>query len=255
MFTQSFNHYSHIATIVIPECLYWESSLYQPSCDCSNESRQVHLPQMTTLRFNKPFDVLTQFTDHENRQTLADFIAVPDIYPAGRLDKDSEGLLLLTDNGQLQNRISHPNHKLEKTYWVQVDGEITPQAIAQLCTGVELNDGKTKPAKARIMDEPAMLWERNPPIRVRANIPTSWIELKISEGKNRQVRRMTAAVGFPTLRLIRYAIGPITLDGLKLGKHDTLDEEKLWALFPKQKATNQAKQISRPSKPYRKYKK
>jgi len=210
---------------------------------------------MTTIRFNKPFDVLTQFTDHEKRQTLADFIRIPDIYPAGRLDKDSEGLLLLTDDGQLQNRISHPDHKLEKTYWAQVDGEITSQAIAMLCKGVMLKDGKTKPAKAQIIDEPDMLWERNPPIRVRANIPTSWIELKISEGKNRQVRRMTAAVGFPTLRLIRYAIGSITLDGLKLGEYDTLDEEKLWALFPKQKAVKKSQSITRPSKPFRKYKK
>jgi len=208
---------------------------------------------MTTIRFNKPFDVLTQFTDHEKRQTLADFIRIPDIYPAGRLDKDSEGLLLLTDDGQLQNRISHPDHKLEKTYWAQVDGEITSQAIAQLCKGVMLKDGKTKPAKACIMNEPDILWERNPPIRVRANIPTSWIELKISEGKNRQVRRMTAAVGFPTLRLIRYAFGPITLDGLKLGEYDTLDEEKLWALFPKQKAINNTKQTSRTSKTYHRH--
>jgi len=210
---------------------------------------------MTTLRFNKPFDVLPQFTDHENRQTLADFIRVPDIYPAGRLDKDSEGLLLLTDDGQLQNRISHPNHKLEKTYWVQVDGEMTPQAIEQLCMGIELKDGKTKPAKARIMDEPEMLWERNPPIRVRANIPTSWVELKISEGKNRQVRRMTAAVGFPTLRLIRYAIGPITLDGLKLGEYNTLDEEKLWALFLKKKNTNKSQQTAGYSKPHHRHRK
>ncbi|MDQ6968340.1 MAG: pseudouridine synthase, partial [Mariprofundaceae bacterium] len=189
---------------------------------------------MTTFRFNKPFEVLTQFTDHENRQTLADFIRVPDIYPAGRLDRDSEGLLLLTDDGALQNRISHPEHKLNKIYWVQVDGEITSDAIAQLCTGVELKDGKTKPAKAKVISEPEMLWPRNPPIRVREAIPISWLQLEISEGRNRQVRRMTAAVGFPTLRLIRYAIGPITLDGLKLGEYDTVDETKLWLLFPQQ---------------------
>jgi len=189
---------------------------------------------MTTLRFNKPFDVLTQFTDHDKRQTLADFIPIPDIYPAGRLDKDSEGLLLLTDDGQLQNRISHPKHKLEKTYWAQLDGEITTTAIKKLCTGVILKDGETKPAQAKIIQEPEILWQRQPPIRVRANIPTSWIELKITEGRNRQVRRMTAAVGFPTLRLIRYAIGPITLNGLTLGNYDALDENQLWGLFPKQ---------------------
>jgi len=231
------------------------TSLPVNNCNCSDENEQVHLPQMTTIRFNKPFDVLTQFTDHEQRQTLADFIRIPDIYPAGRLDKDSEGLLLLTDDGQLQNRISHPDHKLEKTYWAQVDGEITSQAIAQLCKGVMLKDGKTKPAKACIMNEPDILWERNPPIRVRENIPTSWIELKISEGKNRQVRRMTAAVGFPTLRLIRYAIGSITLDGLPLGAYDKLDEEKLWALFPKRaKAANNSRQFPHPSKPHQKQK-
>jgi len=212
---------------------------------------------MTTLRFNKPFEVLTQFTDHEKRQTLADFIRMPDVYPAGRLDRDSEGLLLLTDDGALQNRISHPDHKLKKTYWVQVDGEITPDAIKQLCAGVELKDGKTKPAKASIIAEPKNLWQREPPIRMRAAIPTSWLQLEISEGRNRQVRRMTAAVGFPTLRLIRYAIGPITLDGLKLGEYDTVDETKLWALFPKQKNNNkpQKNKSGYDSKPRREYKK
>jgi len=212
---------------------------------------------MTTLRFNKPFEVLTQFTDQENRQTLADFIDIPDIYPAGRLDRDSEGLLLLTDDGSLQNRISHPEHKLKKTYWAQVDGEITKEAIEKLCAGVSLKDGKTKPAQAKIIPEPDILWPRNPPIRTRAAIPVSWIQLEISEGKNRQVRRMTAAVGFPTLRLIRYAIGSITLDGLKLGEHDTLDEYKLWTMFPKQKsATRTTKnKLVRSSKPHRTYKK
>lgn len=187
---------------------------------------------MTTLRFNKPYQVLTQFSDQEGRQTLADFIDVPDIYAAGRLDRDSEGLLLLTDNGKLQHRIAHPGHKLVKTYWVQVEGEITPQALQQLRRGVALKDGMTRPAKARKIDAPASLWPRNPPIRFRAEIPTSWIELAISEGRNRQVRRMTAAVGFPTLRLVRYAIGPITLDGLKPGTYDEVDEGGLWSLFP-----------------------
>jgi len=212
---------------------------------------------MTTLRFNKPFEVLTQFTDQENRQTLANFIRIPDIYPAGRLDRDSEGLLLLTDDGALQNRISHPDHKLKKIYWAQVDGEITQEAIEQLRSGVTLKDGKTKPAQAKIIQEPDILWQRNPPIRVRAAIPTSWVQLEISEGKNRQVRRMTAAVGFPTLRLIRYAIGSITLDGLKLGEYDTLDEDKIWTMFPKQKGTTKTakNKPTRPSKTHRTYRK
>jgi len=191
---------------------------------------------MTTLRFNKPYQVLTQFSDggsdSNERQTLADYISVPDVYAAGRLDRDSEGLLLLTSDGQLQNRISHPDHKLEKTYWVQVDGDITEDAVAKLRRGVELKDGMTAPASAKIISEPASLWPRNPPVRFRAEIPTSWIELAIREGRNRQVRRMTAAVGFPTLRLIRYAIGPITLDGLKCGAFEEIDGEQLWSLFP-----------------------
>lgn len=191
---------------------------------------------MPTLRFNKPFQVLTQFTDTrsdtKDRQTLADYIDVPGIYAAGRLDRDSEGLLLLTSDGQLQNRISHPDHKLVKTYWVQVDGAITQAAIAKLRKGVELKDGMTAPAKAKIISEPAGLWPRNPPVRFRAAIPTSWIELQISEGRNRQVRRMTAAVGFPTLRLIRYGIGPVTLDGLKPGEFEEIDSQQLWNLFP-----------------------
>jgi len=187
---------------------------------------------MTTLRFNKPFQVLTQFTDETGRQTLADFIAVAGVYPAGRLDRDSEGLLLLTDDGPLQNRISHPHHKLKKIYWVQVDGEISSEAIEQLRCGIALKDGMTKPAQVSVIEPPAVLWPRNPPIRMRAEIPTSWISLEISEGRNRQVRRMTAAAGFPTLRLIRYAIGPITLDGLQPGVYDEVDDQQLWNLFP-----------------------
>lgn len=188
---------------------------------------------MTTIRFNKPYQVLTQFSDGSDRQTLADFISIPDIYPAGRLDRDSEGLLLLTDDGQLQNRISHPDHKLKKIYWVQLDGEISSDAIDKLRDGVQLKDGMTLPAKVEVIAEPAALWPRNPPVRYRAEIPTSWISLEISEGRNRQVRRMTAAVGYPTLRLIRYAIGPVTLDGLKPGAYDEVDEQRLWSLFPK----------------------
>ena len=172
----------------------------------------------TTIIFNKPFNVLSQFTDQENRSTLADFIELKEIYAAGRLDRDSEGLMVLTSDGRLNKRITDPSNKMWKTYWAQVEGEIDDSAIAQLRAGVMLKDGQTKPAKARAISEPAQLWEREPPIRKRQNIPTSWLELQIAEGKNRQVRRMTAAVGFPTLRLIRCQIGPWKLDDLPLGK-------------------------------------
>ena len=171
------------------------------------------------ILLNKPFGVNSQFSDaNMSGQTLADYIHRPGIYPAGRLDKDSEGLLLLTDDGKLQHQISHPRHKQAKTYWVQVEGIPTEQALQTLRTGVSLKDGMTRPAMVRIIDEPAGLWPRTPPIRYRAQIPTCWLELTISEGKNRQVRRMTAAVGFPTLRLIRYSIGDWNLDGLAPGQ-------------------------------------
>jgi 23S rRNA pseudouridine2457 synthase len=169
------------------------------------------------LLFNKPYGVICQFSRDGMHPTLADYIAVPEVYPAGRLDTDSEGLLLLTDDGKLQHRITDPKHKLPKTYWVQVEGEPDEAALQQLHRGVQLKDGMTLPAEARLIDEPASLWPRDPPVRFRQNIPTSWIALTIREGRNRQVRRMTAAVGFPTLRLIRYAIGGWTLDGIAPG--------------------------------------
>jgi 23S rRNA pseudouridine2457 synthase len=172
----------------------------------------------SVLLFNKPYGVICQFSRDGLHPTLADYIALPGFYPAGRLDTDSEGLVLLTDDGQLQHRITDPKHKLPKTYWVQVEGAPDTAVMEKLRSGVMLNDGMTRPAEVRLIDEPRELWPRNPPIRSRKNIPTSWIELTIREGKNRQVRRMTAAVGLPTLRLIRHRIGEWTLSGLGQGK-------------------------------------
>ena len=169
------------------------------------------------ILFNKPFNVLCQFTDKGRRKTLSDFIPIKNVYAAGRLDYDSEGLVILTDDGKLQNIISDPKHKLVKTYWVQVEGTPNEKSIDKLRNGVLLKDGKTKPAEAKLMKEP-QIWERVPPIRQRKNIPTNWIELKIIEGKNRQVRRMTAALGYPTLRLIRYSIGEWNINLLNIGE-------------------------------------
>ena len=169
------------------------------------------------ILLNKPFRVLCQFRDREGRATLADFIDTPNVYPAGRLDYDSEGLLLLTDDGKLQARISQPRSKIRKTYWAQVEGTPTEQQLGELVRGVTLRDGIAKAVAARRI-ETGDLWDRDPPIRHRANVPDSWVEITLTEGRNRQVRRMTAAVGLPTLRLIRASIGPWSLDGLAPGE-------------------------------------
>lgn len=173
--------------------------------------------------FNKPYGVLTQFTDSDGRATLKDFIDFPGVYAAGRLDADSEGLVVLTDDGALQARISHPRHKLEKVYWAQVEGVPDGAALVHLRAGVDLGDFFTRPCRARLVDEPAGLWPRQPPVRYRAAIPTSWLEIRITEGKNRQVRRMTAKVGYPTLRLVRWSVGPWTLAGLAPGQWRILE--------------------------------
>jgi len=174
------------------------------------------------ILLNKPYGVLCQFTDKEGRPTLADYITEKNVYAAGRLDKDSEGLVLLTDDGELQHKITDPKHKLEKTYLVQVEGDITQDAINKLRAGIKLKDGLTQPAKAKTINPPENLWPRDPPIRERKNIPTSWIEVTLSEGRNRQVKRMTAAVGYPTLRLIRYRIGNWQLENLGSGESVTV---------------------------------
>ncbi|MBK0402080.1 pseudouridine synthase [Adhaeribacter sp. BT258] len=188
------------------------------------------MQQFTYLILNKPFEVLTQFTDENGRATLKDFVKAPDIYPVGRLDFDSEGLVLLTSDKQLQHRLSDPKFKVEKTYWAQVEGIPDEAALEKLRRGVIIKNVKTAPAKARLLETEPAIWERSKPIRFRANIPTSWVEIKISQGMNRQVRKMTAAVGFPTLRLIREAIGPLKIAGLQPGESRLLTPEEIKAL-------------------------
>jgi 23S rRNA pseudouridine2457 synthase len=184
------------------------------------------------IAFNKPFGVVCKFSPEPGKPTLAEYIDVREVYPAGRLDTDSEGLLLLTDDGALQARIASPRHKLPKVYWAQVEGLPTDAALAALRAGVDLGDFVTQPAGARRLEEPAQLWPRDPPIRFRAKIPTAWLELTLREGKNRQVRRMTAKVGFPTLRLVRSAIGGVDLDGLPPGQWREVDVAAPWQRHP-----------------------
>jgi 23S rRNA pseudouridine2457 synthase len=183
------------------------------------------------ILLNKPMNVLTRFTSPDGRRTLADFVDAPGLYPAGRLDYDSEGLVLLTDDGALQARLSQPRWKIEKTYYVQVENMPNEAALRALRSGVQLNDGPTLPARAELIEEPAWLWPRDPPIRFRKAIPTQWLALSIREGRNRQVRRMTAAVGHPTLRLIRWSVGPWNLEGLRPGESRRVASEEVARLM------------------------
>lgn len=185
-------------------------------------ARRAGAPAMTLIALNKPFGTICQFSAHETRPSLGDWVTTPGVYPAGRLDADSEGLLLLTDDGALQARIAEPRHKLVKRYWAQVDGAPGPADLKALARGVDLGDYVTRPCRAEFIEPPDALWARNPPIRYRAAIPTTWIELAITEGKNRQVRRMTAAIGFPTLRLVRVGIGSLDIFALGIAPGETI---------------------------------